>query len=345
MHKPPIEPFVQLGQLLGHLANQAKWPGFACGLTEEEYEEALTQIQTAHHHNGWFTSDACNQALHEWSKLLHPESLATWMAAYGSATAPKQVGIICAGNIPAVGFHDIVCVLASGHRALIKLSKDDKILIPMFMHWICKFDPTWSARFAFIERLEGFDAVIATGSNNSSRYFEAYFGGVPHIIRKSRTSIAVLHGQESPEELHALAKDIFTYFGLGCRNISKVYLPQGMDLDRLFNAFYPFREIGNHAKYANNYDYNKAVWLLNREDLLDNGFILLKKDERIACPTASLFYEYYDSLPELELQLQPLHEAIQCRVGVNGLDLGSAQTPQWTDYADGVDTMQFLVSL
>lgn len=168
---------------------------------------------------------------------------------------------------------------------------------------------------------------------------------MPHIIRKSRTSVAVLSGEESDEELHALGQDVFTYFGLGCRNVSKVFMPRGMDINRLFGAFYAFRDIGMHAKYANNYDYNKAVWLLNREELLDNGFILLKEDDRLSCPTASLYYSYYDSIAAVEAHLSEHRDAIQCRVGVGGLALGSAQQPQWTDYADGVDTMQFLCSL
>ncbi|MEN9639135.1 MAG: hypothetical protein RLZZ262_1003 [Bacteroidota bacterium] len=345
MTKPTIQPFVQLGLVLDALSNEHLWPGYSCGLTEEEYAEAQDQLQRIHHHNGWFTLDACRQMCREWSKLLQEESMNAWLSAYPSPAQSRQIGLICAGNIPAVGFHDIVCILLSGHKALIKLSKDDALLIPMFMRWLCKFEPSLSERFEFVERLQNFDAVIATGSNNSARYFESYFGHVPHIIRKSRTSVAVLSGEETEEELHALGLDIFTYFGLGCRNVTKVYMPRGMDINRLFGAFYAFRDIGMHAKYANNYDYNKAVWLLNREDLLDNGFILLKEDEQLSCPTASLFYSYYENLDTVEAHLAECRENIQCRVGLGGLKLGSAQQPKWSDYADGVDTMHFLVTL
>jgi hypothetical protein len=342
MTKPKIEPFVQLGALLGLFSKQSEWPGFTCGLTEEEYLSYHQRLITMHHHNGWFTWSSCHQALSEWSQLLQASSLLEWLETYPAPISQKKIGLICAGNIPAVGFHDIVCILLSGHKALIKLSKDDRILIPIFMECLVKFEPQLKQQFALVEKLSDFDAVIATGSNNSARYFESYFGHVPHIIRKSRTSVAVLDGSETNDQLSDLAKDVFTYFGLGCRNVSKVFLPRDMHLDRLFNAFFAFQEIGMHAKYANNYDYNKAVWLLNREELLDNGFILLKHDENLACPTASLFYEYYDDLEALESRLKSLHEQIQCRLGVNGLPLGSAQSPKLSDYADGVDTMTFL---
>lgn len=345
MTKPTIQPFVQLGLVLDALAHAPHWPGYGCGLTEDEFAEAQDQLQRIHHHNGWFTLEACRQMCGEWSKLLREEPLHNWLSAYPTPAIPRNVGIICAGNIPAVGLHDILCVLLSGHRALIKLSKDDAILIPLFLRWLSKFEPALADQFAFVDRLQQFDAVIATGNNNSARYFESYFSHVPHIIRKSRTSVAVLSGEESEEELHALGQDVFTYFGLGCRNVSKVFMPRGMDINRLFGAFYAFRDIGMHAKYANNYDYNKAVWLLNREELLDNGFILLKEDDRLSCPTASLYYSYYDSLAAVETHLSEHAEAIQCRVGVGGLALGSAQQPQWTDYADGVDTMAFLCAL
>lgn len=345
MTKPTTQPFVQLGLVLDALAHSPVWPGYHCGLTEAEFAEAQDQLQRIHHHNGWFTADACRQMCREWSKLLQEEPLQRWLSAYAPAQSAKSVGIICAGNIPAVGFHDVLSVLLSGHRALIKLSKDDAILIPMLLRWLCKFEPALASHFEFVERLQQFDAVIATGSNNSARYFEAYFGHVPHIIRKSRTSVAVLSGEESEDQLHALALDVFTYFGLGCRNVTKVFMPRGMDINRLFHAFYAFRDIGMHAKYANNYDYNKAVWLLNREDLLDNGFLLMKQDERLSCPTASLFYSYYDDVAEVEAHLAEHHMEIQCRVGLGGLPLGSAQQPGLADYADGVDTMQFLSTL
>jgi hypothetical protein len=185
-------------------------------------------------------------------------------------------------------------------------------------------------------------AVIATGSNNTSRYFEQYFGHLPHIIRKSRTSVAILSGNESDEELNALGRDIFDYFGLGCRNVSKVYLPEGYDMNRLFNALYPYHEIVNHHKYANNYDYNKAVWLLNAEKLLDNGFMLLKEDTSLASPTGSLYYEYYSNGDEVRSALAARADEIQCIVSRDNVAFGHSQQPALWEYADGVDTLAFL---
>ena len=194
-------------------------------------------------------------------------------------------------------------------------------------------------------KLENFDAVIATGSNNTGRYFDYYFKNYPHIIRKNRHSIAVITGEESEEELNALGKDIFAYFGLGCRNVTKVYIPKGYDIDNIFKAIYPYHPIVNHNKYANNYDYNKAIWLMNQEQLLDNGFILFKEDDSIAAPTGTLFYSYYNSIDEVNNLLEAQKDNIQCIVGKSYIPFGKAQCPALNEYADGVDTMQFLVEL
>jgi hypothetical protein len=260
-------------------------------------------------------------------------------------TEPQTVAIICAGNIPMVGFHDILCVLISGHRAMIKLSSDDARLIPLALYLIMKWQPTMKDQILWADgKLEKFDRIIATGSDNTSRYFHAYFDKYPNIIRQTRTSIAILNGTETPEELNALGHDIFDYFGLGCRNVCKVYFPEGYDINTLIAALLPFQEIAKHNKYANNYDYNKAVWLLNREDLLENGFMLFKQDKGIIAPTGSLFYEYYNEKNDLLKELEALNDKIQCIVGHGHIPFGQAQCPTLRDYADNIDVMQFLIS-
>jgi hypothetical protein len=244
-----------------------------------------------------------------------------------------------------VGFHDILCVLISGHKAMIKLSSDDARLIPLALYLIMKWQPAMKEQIQWAEgKLEKFDRIIATGSDNTSRYFHAYFDKYPNIIRQTRTSVAILNGTESAEELHALGRDIFDYFGLGCRNVCKVYFPEGYDINTLIAALLPFQEMAKHNKYANNYDYNKAVWLLNREDLLENGFMLFKQDKGIIAPTGSLFYEYYREKNELLSELAQLQDRIQCIVGHGHIPFGQAQCPSLRDYADNIDVMRFLIS-
>lgn len=339
---------VQLGSTLESLANDRSWPGFGCGLTRDEYNELALVVDRHYITNGWFTRENVIKAFKSWAGALKAEHVDTWIAPYNlpeETSHSKIIGVICAGNIPLVGLHDLLSVLISGHSAKIKLSTSDNLLIPAICKILTTLEPGFEQRISFTEKLNGYDAVIATGSNNSARYFEYYFSKVPHIIRKSRTSIAVLDGNETPAELQALGNDIFDYFGLGCRNISKIFIPKNYSLNTLFEAIYPFNPIINHNKYANNYDYNKAVWLLNQENLLDNGFILLKEDERLASPTASLFFEYYDNPESVDERLKKDKSEIQCIIGHGYLDFGSAQNPMLWDYADGVDTMQFLIGL
>ncbi len=339
--------FVQLGQSMKMLAESAVWPGFSSGLTEDEFTSFQRIIDSHHHYNGWFTRDNILKSLNAWGNSLKAEPLEKWLTAHSfNSTKPKNIGIICAGNIPLVGFHDLLSVLISGHRALVKQSTSDNKLIPALLKLLVKFEPEFEKQFELLdEKLTGFEAVIATGSNNTSRYFHYYFKDVPHVIRKSRTSVAVLSGNESPEQLTGLGNDVFDHFGLGCRNVSRLFLPEGYDLDKFFNGIFSFGEIIHHNKYANNYDYNKAVWLLNQDDLLDNGFILLKKDVRIASPTASLFYSYYKNEAEVNETIAAHNEEIQCVVGSNQIPFGQAQSPELWDYADGVDTLQFITSL
>lgn len=341
-----IQAFVQLGKVLGALANNSEWPGFELGLTQEEYDSALQVVQNQVPYNGWFTPDNVSLALNNWSNALDEDNLKAWVSEYDlSNVEMKTVAIICAGNIPMVGFHDILCVLISGHKAMIKLSSDDARLIPLALYLIMKWQPAMKEQIQWAEgKLEKFDRIIATGSDNTSRYFHAYFDKYPNIIRQTRTSVAILNGTESAEELHALGRDIFDYFGLGCRNVCKVYFPEGYDINTLIAALLPFQEMAKHNKYANNYDYNKAVWLLNREDLLENGFMLFKQDKGIIAPTGSLFYEYYREKNELLSELAQLQDRIQCIVGHGHIPFGQAQCPSLRDYADNIDVMRFLIS-
>jgi hypothetical protein len=271
-----------------------------------------------------------------------------WLERYtlNDTASIKKVGVICAGNLPLVGLHDVLSVILSGHVAFVKLSTDDNLLMPALFKILIRLDESVENQLVFADGLmKDMEAVIATGSNNTSRYFEQYFGHLPHIIRKSRSSVAILNGNETEEELKSLGRDVFAYFGLGCRNVSKVFVPKGYQIDRIFKAFYDYNAIINHHKYANNYDYNKAVWLLNSEQLLDNGFLLLKEDSSLASPTGSLYFEYYEDEFELRKNLEERQAEIQCIVSNADIPFGGSQRPALWDYADGVDTLAFLQSL
>ncbi|WP_187774866.1 acyl-CoA reductase [Pedobacter sp. BS3] len=313
-----------------------------------------TLIQHTSMHNAWFTPAYTQKALQAIANMLTISNLEHWLQPYPNTYTeePKNVGLILAGNIPLVGFHDILCVLMSGNRALIKMSSQDQQLIPYLLDQLVKQEPTFAGQFRFVERLENFDAVIATGSNNTSRYFEYYFGKVPHIIRKNRNSVAVLNGNENPASLYRLGNDIFDYFGLGCRNVSKIFVPQGYNFSTLFEAIEPFKKVAEHHKYSNNYDYNKSIFLVNGDHHLDNGFVLLRPDSKLASPLAVVYYEEYTGLPSLERLLRDQSDNIQCIVSETPLSVnnqviafGQSQQPQLWDYADGIDTMQFLSSL
>jgi hypothetical protein len=235
----------------------------------------------------------------------------------------KKVGLILAGNIPLVGFHDVLCVLATGHHALIKASSQDARLVRHVLNMLATIDARFSAKYSFVERLKDFDAVIATGSDNSSRYFEYYFGKVPHIIRKNRNSIAVITGDETTEELNLLGHDIFDYFGLGCRNVSKLLIPQGYDIGTFFRPIETYQPVINHHKYNNNYDYNKSIYLVNSEKHFDNGFLLLKESEALASPLAVLYYEHYDTMADAEKTINANSDKIQCVVCISPLKLNN----------------------
>ena len=324
----------------------------------DPYFELLKEkIEAAVHHNGWFTLENVLFAMEQWSAALTEENLQKWLSKYDfSQVTPKTVGVIMAGNIPLVGFHDFISVLISGHKVLVKQSSNDKLLLPVLADYLIAIAPEFRD---FIEilpdskdgasKMTNFDAVIATGSNNTARYFEYYFADKPSIIRKNRNSVAVLTGKETSEELAALGEDIFRYYGLGCRNVSKLYVPKTYNFNAFFEAIYSWNPIINQAKYANNYDYNKAVYLMSLSKLLENGFLMLKEDENFGSPIATLFYERYSDLNSLKETLKAKEEAIQCIVSKGIMEdeiaFGKTQQPQLWEYADKVDTIEFLKKL
>ncbi len=316
-----------------------------------EYRDAV--IHRTSYENQWFTKENQQRSIEAIAHhFLDPEKLGQWLAKYPikeNSNAVK-VGIIMAGNIPLVGFHDLLCVFVSGHQAIVKLSDKDPYLLPYLLKELKDIDPRTESYFQLVAKLKGFDAIIATGSNNSFRYFDAYFGKYPHIIRRNRNAVAVLTGEESSQELNALGKDVFQYFGLGCRNVSKLYVPQSYDFEPLLEALHEHRQIIEHNKYKNNFDYNYALLVLNKEKYMANGCVLLMENEAIASRIASLHYEFYDNLDVLKTGLEHQKEAIQCIVAKNDLlpnaiPFGKAQQPELWDYADGVDTMGFLLGL
>jgi hypothetical protein len=316
-------------------------------------EELMTIIENERQYNAWFTPESVLSAVKANGQMLNRNDLEKWLGNYPDAkNQGKKVGLVLAGNIPLVGFHDVLCVLVSGNHALIKASSQDARLIKYVLNKLVEINPSYRDKFSFVERLENFDAIIATGSNNTSRYFEYYFGKVPNIIRKNRNSIALLTGNETAEQLSALGNDIFDYYGLGCRNVSKLLVPEGHNFNFFFESIEHFNPIINHHKYNNNYDYNKSIYLVNRDEHLDNGFLLLKQDTRLTSPLACLFYETYTSLASAQKQLQEQSDQLQCIVTTapvqtqnQVVNFGQSQHPQLWDYADGIDTMEFLSNL
>lgn len=310
-------------------------------------------IDSAPNHNAWFTVDEVKRSLSALREMLDKDALEKWFEQIIITTTPKKIGLILAGNIPLVGFHDVLSVLATGNVALIKVSSSDAQLIPALLKELIAIEPLLSDRIVYVERLKDFDAIIATGSNNTSRYFDYYFGKVPNIIRKNRNSVAVLDGQETEEEIELLGHDIFDYFGLGCRNVSKIYLPEGYEIEKFFRPLEePFKHVFNHFKYNNNYDYNKSIYLVNMVQHFDNGFLLLKEDKGLSSPLAVLYFEKYSNLQELNEQLNAETENIQCIVThttiqpeLGTVQFGQSQHPSLSDYADNVNTIDFLNTL
>ena len=308
-------------------------------------------IDLAYKYNTWFTEDSVKKALNEWSKQLNYNSLKNWTDQYKiEDKSEKKIAIIMAGNLPLVGFHDLLCSLILNFNCIVKLSSDDKILIPFIVDYLDSIVPGIKNKVEFTTNpIKDFSGVIATGSNSSFKYFEYYFGSYPNVLRKTRHSIAVLDGNESVEDLKNLGNDIFTYFGMGCRSVSKLLVPKGYDFDLLFNALFKFKDIINHNKYVNNYDYNKAVYLMSEQKFIENGFVILKEDEKLGSPIGCLFFEYYENSKDLNTYISNIKDSLQCVVSnlniPNSTSFGSSQKPNIDDYADNINTLDFLLKI
>jgi hypothetical protein len=347
-----IDAFAKLGEFFTQFSTSKIEKNESDDFNPILFDAFKMQINRASEFNGWFTKENVLNAFESWSEALTLENLEKWTSNYAidENAKPKNVAIIMAGNIPLVGFHDFLSVLLSGNNALVKLSSNDKHFLPLIAKFLEYYHPYFKNKITFTEKkLTGFEAVIATGSNNTKRYFEYYFGKYPAIIRSSRNSVAIITGKETQQELEALGEDIFRFFGLGCRSVSKIFIPENYNFDLLFNALFKFNEIINIKKYENNYDYNKAVYLMSLFKIKDNGFVMLKEDSSYASPIATVFYEFYESFENLLLKLEEEKEVIQCIV-CNENDLkfvkfGQTQQPKLWDYADGTDTLQFLLNL
>ena len=313
---------------------------------EEDFAQKIKQAEIK---NPWFTKENIENTLNAWQEQLKADMLTSWLSPYKlkEVASQKKVLIIMAGNIPLVGFHDFLTVLISGHKVVVKMSSTDNVLLKVIIEKLISMTPEFKDSIDFIDDVKNrkFDAVIATGSDNSAQYFEYYFKGVKKIIRKNRSSVAVLDGTESAMELKGLSDDVFSYFGLGCRNVSKLFLPKGFNLDDLFKAFFPYSHVVEHKKYGNNYDYNKAIFLMGNNQLIENGFLLLKEDKSFLSPVAMLYYEYYDDIHAVEQFVEENAEQLQCVVSKKDIPFGNTQKPNLWDYADGVDTIEFLRTL
>lgn len=346
-----INAFVKLGDFLSQFSEKSINKKEGVLFNDVFFDIFKTQIKRAKEYNGWFDDENVIFSLNSWSKSLSEENLNTWTNNYSfNYNTPKTIAIIMAGNIPLVGFHDFLSVVISGNNVLVKLSSNDKHFLPFIAKYLEHVEPSLKGSIIFTEgKLKNFDAAIATGSNNTARYFEYYFGKYPSIIRKNRNSVAILTGNESEDELAGLGEDVFRYYGLGCRSVSKIFVPKDYDFDKLFNAIFKYGDIINYTKYQNNYDYNKAVYLMSLFKLKENGFLMLKEDLSYASPIATLFYEYYESEESLIQKLKNDYDKIQCVVGnveiENRVKFGFTQIPSLWDYADGVDTLQFLNEL
>lgn len=338
-----IKGFVQLGTLMVSLGKNEEWVDFSVGVTKEEYEALKVLINRQVSFNGWFTKENVRQSLLALGERLNEPELEKWTSSYSFSDNPKRVAIIMAGNIPLVGFHDFLCVLMSGNTAICKLSSDDKTLLPALGAHLLEFLPELKGRIEFTTgRITDIEAVIATGSDNSLKFFEEYFGKYPHIFRRNRTSIAVLDGTETPEEINRLGYDVFNYFGLGCRNVSHLMFPEGFELSRFFEGIIDHADIVHNNKYGNNYDYNKAVYLMNQHALFDNNFVLLRESDELFSPLAMVHYQFYTSPEEADQFIINRKDQIQAVVGKGRIDFGAAQCPMLDDYADGVDVMSWL---
>jgi hypothetical protein len=346
--KNRVDAFLKLGHFLSQYSRASIQKKEDVLFNDLFFDGFIHQLKIAEENNSWFTRENILFAIESWTNALTIENVQAWIKDEKILeSSSKRVAIIMAGNIPLVGFHDFLAVLISGHSVLVKQSSNDKHLVPFLAKYLEYVEPSFKGKITFTEeKLSGYDAVIATGSNNTARYFEYYFKNTPSIIRKNRNSVAIIQGNESEQDYENLSEDIFRYFGLGCRSVSKLFVPKNYNFDAFFKGMYQQHQIIQNAKYANNYDYNKAVYLMSEFDILENGFLMIKEDESYASPIASVFYEYYDDPVDLKIKLHKEGEQIQCIVSKgfieNEIAFGQTQSPQLWDYADGVNTLQFL---
>ena len=309
-----------------------------------KFKDIITKAQSK---NPWFTDENIKVNLTYWSNKLTKHNLNKWLSKYNlNNILRKNIAIIMAGNIPLVGFHDFICVFLSGHNSVIKLSNSDNFILP-FLTDLMKVS---SERIVYSDSfLKDYDGVIATGSDNTSRYFDYYFKNKRSIIRKNRNSIAILNGEESDDDLKSLSQDIFTYFGLGCRNVSKLYVPKNYNFDLFFNSIFGYKELINNHKYANNYDYNKAIYLMSEYKFLDNGFFIVKEGNEMHSPISTINFEYYDNVSILREKINLEDDNIQCIVSniefKGKVDFGETQNPSLNQYADNIDVMSFLLTI
>jgi len=340
-HQERISTFIELGKVLGRISEKPQESNWATALLQAEAE------------NRWFTQENIALALRGIAFMLEADKLEKWLSNYPATpdNGEKRVALIMAGNIPLVGFHDLLCVLISGNMAVVKMSSQDEVLVKKLVETLAEISPELASRIVLSDgKIEGFTHVIATGSNNSARHFEYYFGKYPNIIRKNRSSIAIINGDETLDELRALGKDIFRYFGLGCRNVSKVYLSDKMNPATFLATLEDWKPIGNHNKYFNNYEYHKAIFLVEKMTHLDNGFLLLREEPNLGCPVGVLHFQPYATIDQMKAEVKIHEDEIQCIVASdklgfeNSVPFGKAQSPELWDYSDGVDTIEFLLS-
>jgi hypothetical protein len=348
-----IEAFVKLGEFLRQFELSDSNVQETNRLNTKYFKRFESAIREVNHHNPWFIEKFVRQAITGISRSLEKARLQKWMEQYpelkNTPKKPISAGIVMAGNIPMVGFHDFLSVLISGNKFIGKLSSKDNILLPLIADILMEIYPAFQDSIQFTnQHISDCDVIIATGSANTARYFDYYFGNSPNIIRKNRNSVAILDGAETEQELQLLGDDIFRYFGLGCRSVSKLYVPAGYDFSLFFNAIEPFAFIINHPKYANNYKYNRSILLMNQIKHEDNGFVLLKEDESIASPVSVLHYQYYNKKELFNSHFEDNRDIIQCIVSgnsyFNAIPPGKAQNPEVWEYADNRDTIALLLS-
>ena len=349
------EAFERLGKVMSSVVNDENIDADVLSVSDQGIRSLSELIENSHHYNGWFIPDNVKHMVSSLAESLREDKLETWLQPYREAIDRKKpvnrVGVVMAGNLPLVGFHDFLSVLITGDRIVAKLSADDNKLLPAVAGLLFEIEPGFQDYVEFTDdRLENFDAIIATGSDNTSRYFEYYFGKYPHIIRRNRNGAAVLTGNETESDLEKLSEDIFLYFGLGCRNVSKLFVPENYDFDNLLEVLGRNKKVIESHKYFNNYEYNKAIYLVNRTPHFDSGNLLLTEDFRFASPVSVVYYEYYHDLNSVKEILKENREKIQCVVSgneslENTVPFGKSQQPELWDYADGVDTVRFLLTI